>query len=98
MVYKSDWFRPDSHCEPAFPIPRARRHGISEIARNQVKERLQTIPGVSEVTPGAKSSPWCASGSILSGCVPGVTASDVSNAISAENQELPLPARSKVRQ
>lgn len=63
---------------------------ISEIARNQVKERLQTIPGVSEVTLWGEKQPvvrlWLDPVRMRS---LGVTASDVSNAISAENQELP---------
>src|SRR5574344_617245 len=63
---------------------------ISEIARNQVKERLQTITGVSEVTIWGEKRPvvrlWLDPIKMQS---LQVTASDISAALAKENLELP---------
>lgn len=63
---------------------------LSEIASNQVKERLQTIPGVSEVNLWGEKTPvvrlWL---DPLRMKALGVTASDISSALSKENEELP---------
>ena len=63
---------------------------ISEIARNQVKEKLQTIPGVSEVSLWGEKQPvvrlWL---DPLKMQALGITAADISAALDDENQELP---------
>lgn len=63
---------------------------LSEIASNQVKERLQTIPGVSEVNLWGEKTPvvrlWL---DPLRMKALGVTASEISAALSKENEELP---------
>lgn len=63
---------------------------LSEIGSNQVKERLQTIPGVSEVSLWGEKTPvvrlWL---DPLRMNALGVTASDISSALSVENEELP---------
>lgn len=63
---------------------------LSELATNVVKERLQTIPGVSEVNLWGAKTPvvrlWL---DPLRMKAMGVTASDVSSALSVENEELP---------
>lgn len=63
---------------------------LSEIGSNQVKERLQTIPGVSEVNLWGEKTPvvrlWL---DPLRMNALGVTASDISAALSVENEELP---------
>ncbi|MDR1760655.1 MAG: efflux RND transporter permease subunit [Fibrobacter sp.] len=63
---------------------------VSEIARNLVKERLQTISGVSEVTLWGEKQPvvrlWLDPVRMQS---LGVTASEISAALVRENQELP---------
>lgn len=63
---------------------------LSEIASNQVKERLQTIPGVSEVNLWGEKTPvvrlWL---DPLRMKALGVTASEISSALSKENEELP---------
>lgn len=63
---------------------------ISEIARNQIKERLQTIEGVSEVAIWGEKRPvirlWLDPIKMQS---LSVTASDILAALAKENQELP---------
>lgn len=63
---------------------------LSEIGSNVVKERLQTIPGVSEVNLWGEKAPvvriWL---DPLRMKALGVTPSDVSSALSKENEELP---------
>ncbi len=63
---------------------------VSEIARNQVKERLQTIPGVSEVAIWGEKRPtvrlWLDPIKMQS---LGITPTDISNAINQENLERP---------
>lgn len=63
---------------------------LSELGSNVVKERLQTIPGVSEVNLWGEKAPvvriWL---DPLRMKALGVTASEVSSSISQENEELP---------
>ncbi|MBO7500597.1 MAG: efflux RND transporter permease subunit [Fibrobacterales bacterium] len=63
---------------------------VSEIARNQVKERLQTIDGVSEVAIWGEKRPvvrlWL---DPVRMAALGVAASDVRSALARENTELP---------
>ena len=63
---------------------------LSEIASNQVKERLQTIPGVSEVNLWGEKTPvvrlWL---DPLRMKALNVTPSEISAALSRENEELP---------
>ena len=63
---------------------------VSELARNVVKERLQTITGVSEVSLWGEKQPvvrlWL---DPIRMKALGVTPSDVSGALSKENEELP---------
>ena len=63
---------------------------LSELASNVVKERLQTIPGVSEVNLWGEKTPvvrlWL---DPLRMKALGVSPSDISKALSKENEELP---------